>query len=83
MAHLIELDGVRRDYGSGSQIVSALGGLDLSIDAGEFVAIVGTSGSGKSTLMNILGCLDRPTGGAYRIAGISTLPTASSSPIRW
>ena len=72
MAHLIELEGVRRDYGSGSQIVSALGGLDLSIDAGEFVAIVGTSGSGKSTLMNILGCLDRPTGGAYRIAGHDT-----------
>ena len=72
MAALIELKGVRRDYGSGDQVVSALGGLDLEIDAGEFVAIVGASGSGKSTLMNVLGCLDRPTAGSYRIAGHDT-----------
>ena len=72
MTALIELKGVRRDYGSGDHVVSALGGLDLQIQPGEFVAIVGASGSGKSTLMNILGCLDRPTAGAYRIAGHDT-----------
>jgi macrolide transport system ATP-binding/permease protein len=72
MAALIELTDVWRDYGSGEQVVSALRGLSLNIDAGEYVAIVGTSGSGKSTLMNILGCLDRPTKGAYRIAGHNT-----------
>ena len=72
MAALIELTDVWRDYGSGEQVVSALRGLSLGIDAGEYVAIVGASGSGKSTLMNILGCLDRPTAGAYRIAGHNT-----------
>ncbi|HEX4095639.1 MAG TPA: ATP-binding cassette domain-containing protein, partial [Caulobacteraceae bacterium] len=72
MAALIELKGVRRDYGAGDQVVSALRGLNLEIAAGEFVAIVGASGSGKSTLMNVLGCLDRPTAGSYRIAGHDT-----------
>ena len=72
MAALIELKDVWRSYGSGEQAVSALRGLTLSIDPGEYVAIVGASGSGKSTLMNILGCLDRPTQGDYRIAGHNT-----------
>ena len=72
---LLELDHASRHYGSGETIVRALDDVSLAIDAGEYVAIIGQSGSGKSTLMNILGCLDRPTGGAYRVRGvdISTL----------
>ncbi|MBC8878539.1 MULTISPECIES: MacB family efflux pump subunit [Pseudomonas] len=67
---LIDLRGIRKSYGGGdSPRVKVLRGIDLSIHAGEFVAIVGASGSGKSTLMNILGCLDRPTSGEYLFAG--------------
>lgn len=68
---LIELRGIRRRYGGqgGQPAVEVLRGIDLSIRAGEFVAIVGQSGSGKSTLMNLLGCLDRPSGGTYRFNG--------------
>ncbi|MBD9462991.1 MacB family efflux pump subunit [Pseudomonas sp. Pdm06] len=67
---LIELRDIRKAYGGGdSPRVEVLCGIDLSIHAGEFLAIVGASGSGKSTLMNILGCLDRPTSGEYRFAG--------------
>jgi len=67
---LIDLRNIRKSYGGGdSPQVDVLRGLDLSIHAGEFVAIVGASGSGKSTLMNILGCLDRPTSGEYLFAG--------------
>ncbi|SCW77517.1 MacB family efflux pump subunit [Ancylobacter rudongensis] len=68
-APLIALEGVTRTYISGEETVTVLRGLDLSIMAGEMVAIVGASGSGKSTLMNILGCLDRPSSGRYRVAG--------------
>ena len=74
---LIRLSGVRRDFGTGEAAVTALDGTDLVIEAGEMVAIVGASGSGKSTLMNIIGCLDRPTGGSYEIDG---RPTASLDP---
>jgi macrolide transport system ATP-binding/permease protein len=67
---LIELRDIRKSYGGDdSPKVDVLRGIDLSIHAGEFVAIVGTSGSGKSTLMNILGCLDRPSQGHYLFAG--------------
>lgn len=66
---LIALDGVTRTYGQGRAAVQALRGVNLRIDAGEFVAVMGASGSGKSTCMNILGCLDTPTTGHYRFRG--------------
>ena len=66
---MIELKGVTKTFRNGELEVQVLHGIDLEIRAGEFVAIMGASGSGKSTLMNILGCLDRPTGGSYRFNG--------------
>ncbi|HET9160292.1 MAG TPA: MacB family efflux pump subunit [Caulobacteraceae bacterium] len=66
---LLSLTGVWRSYPAGDQSIDALKGVDLTIEAGEMVAIIGASGSGKSTLMNILGCLDKPTKGSYRVAG--------------
>ena len=70
IAPLIELRGVTKVYGTGSAAMQALQGVDLHIQRGEFVAVMGASGSGKSTCMNILGCLDTPTGGEYRFQGI-------------
>lgn len=66
---LLQLEDVSKIYASGETEVRALDGVSLTIHAGEFVAIVGQSGSGKSTLMNIIGCLDRPSHGSYRVSG--------------
>ena len=67
---LIQLQGLTKRYGTGDAAFFALRGVDLTIDRGEFVAVMGPSGSGKSTLMNLLGCLDTPTNGSYRFKGI-------------
>ncbi len=69
-APLIQLNQVCKTYGSGSAEVRALDRIDLRIDAGEFVAVMGPSGSGKSTCMNILGCLDTPSAGQYLFGGV-------------
>lgn len=69
MNNLIQLQSVQRDYKMGGTTVRALAGVDLKIGKGDYVAIMGASGSGKSTLMNILGCLDTPTGGSYDLNG--------------
>jgi putative ABC transport system ATP-binding protein len=66
---LIELRGATKRYRSGDTELAALHDVNLDIDAGEFIAITGASGSGKSTLMNIIGCLDQPTSGTYRLSG--------------
>lgn len=66
---LLELQGVTKSYKNGQIRVNALNGIDLSIEEGDFVSIMGPSGSGKSTLLNILGCLDLPSSGTYSIAG--------------
>ncbi len=70
MYPVIELNNVTRVYGTGTAAVNALQGIDLRIDHGDFVAVMGPSGSGKSTCMNILGCLDTPSSGTYRFKGV-------------
>ncbi len=70
MSAIISLRGVEKRYGRGESEVVALAGIDLDVERGEFVAIMGASGSGKSTCMNVLGCLDVPTNGSYTLAGV-------------
>ena len=69
MTALIEMRGIERTYVMGDNLVHALRGVDLSIEAGSAIAIMGTSGSGKSTMMNLMGCLDQPTRGSYLLNG--------------
>lgn len=69
MSRVIEIRNIIRDFPLGAETVHVLKGIDLDIERGEYVAIMGPSGSGKSTLMNILGCLDTPTGGSYILNG--------------
>ncbi len=79
---LLELLGIARQYGPRGEY--ALRHVDLTVDSGEFIAIVGRSGSGKSTLLNILGLLDRPTGGTYTIRGLdaSAMPESARDDLR-
>ncbi|MBR4522994.1 MAG: ABC transporter ATP-binding protein [Kiritimatiellae bacterium] len=70
MSHLIEIRDLYKIYAQSAEPVHALDGVSVSIDKGEFVAIMGASGSGKSTMLNILGCLDTPTSGTYLLDGV-------------
>lgn len=81
---LIQMENIRRTYQAGSSAVEALRGISLTVEAGEFLAIIGSSGSGKSTLMNLLGCLDLPDSGRYLLDGadISNLDEETLTHIR-
>jgi len=81
---LIEMRGIERTYSMGDNRVHALGGVDLQIEKGASIAIMGTSGSGKSTLMNIMGCLDQPSRGTYYLNGkdVSRLSRAQLADVR-
>jgi putative ABC transport system ATP-binding protein len=81
---LIELTGIERVFTLGDSTVHALAGIDLRIDAGEYVAVMGQSGSGKSTLLNLLGLLDRPDAGSYRLEGrdVTTLSADEQARVR-
>jgi putative ABC transport system ATP-binding protein len=81
---MIEVKNITKTYGSGESALQALGGINFTVRDGEFVAVMGPSGSGKSTLMHILGCLDTPTSGTYRLDGrdVSTLSDDELAEIR-
>ena len=81
---VVELEGIRKIYRSGSIEFEALRGIDIRIDQGEYVAVIGPSGSGKSTLMNILGCLDNPSEGSYLLGGedVSAMSEAQLAHVR-
>jgi putative ABC transport system ATP-binding protein len=67
---ILEIENLKRDFKMGSEVVHALKDVNFSVDAGEFVTIMGSSGSGKTTLLNILGCLDKPSDGNYLLDGV-------------
>jgi putative ABC transport system ATP-binding protein len=81
---LIEMRGIERTYVMGDNLVQALRGVDLVIEKGDSIAIMGTSGSGKSTMMNIMGCLDQPTKGSYKLNGkdVSRLSKSQLADVR-
>jgi len=81
---LVETEGLRRVYSLGGHEVAALAGVSVAIERGEFVAVMGPSGSGKSTFMNVLGCLDRPDAGVYRLDGeaVEHLPIDALAALR-
>jgi putative ABC transport system ATP-binding protein len=81
---MIRLEGISKVYGMGETLIHALAGVDLSIEPGEYCAIMGASGSGKSTMMNVIGCLDRPTTGAYYLddENVAELSNADLARIR-
>ena len=81
---VIELQGIKRHYVMGGETVAALDGVDLTVEKGEMIAVMGPSGSGKSTMMNIVGCLDTPTGGRYLLDGtdVGTLNDDQLSRVR-
>ncbi len=81
---MIELQGMERRYVMSGQTVQALAGIDIAIGRGEFVAVTGASGSGKSTLLNVLGCLDKPDAGCYRLDGtnVAELDDEATSEVR-
>jgi len=81
---IIHMQSIRKVYDTGKVKVEALKGIDLAVTSGEFVAIVGPSGSGKSTLMNLIGCLDTPTDGRYRLGGedVATLDRDQLADVR-
>ena len=76
---VIELSGIKREYRMESITVRALRGIDFTAEKGEFISVMGPSGSGKSTLMNIVGCLDKPTEGSYKLDGIETSKSDSDT----
>ena len=83
-APLLRLRDVHREYAMGGQVIRALDGVDLDVEAGEIVALTGASGSGKSTLLNVVGCLDRPSSGSYQLEGreVTALPESELVSIR-
>ena len=84
LAQLVEASGIHKSFPMGGQPVIALAGVDLRVGSGDFLALTGPSGSGKSTLLHILGCLDRPTSGSYRLGGrdVSELTDRELSRVR-